>query len=60
MLKRNGAKDQELTIGNEELIVNRVPISKRKIRGAVASFRRKTDIDELSKSWRKLRNTRKV
>ncbi|MFO6494928.1 MULTISPECIES: ATP-binding protein [Bacillus] len=47
---KKAQKDQELTIGNEELIVNRVPIfEKESIRGAVASFRRKTDIDELSK-----------
>nr|MDH3155011.1 sensor histidine kinase [Bacillus licheniformis] len=47
---KTAQKDQELTIGNEELIVNRVPIfENEKIRGAVASFRRKTDIDELSK-----------
>ena len=47
---KTAQKDQELTIGNEELIVNRVPIfENEKIRGAVARFRRKTDIDELSK-----------
>ncbi|MED2978447.1 sensor histidine kinase [Bacillus swezeyi] len=47
---KTAQKDQELTIGNEELIVNRVPIFENEIiRGAVASFRKKTDIDELSK-----------
>jgi two-component system, CitB family, sensor kinase len=42
--------DEELKIGNNELIVNRVPIfNGDDIIGVVSSFRKKTEIDQLTK-----------
>ncbi|WP_338025422.1 ATP-binding protein [Caldalkalibacillus thermarum] len=42
--------DDEFIIGQEEVIVNRVPIFHgNKIVGAVSSFRKKTEIDQLTK-----------
>ncbi|WP_347548641.1 sensor histidine kinase [Pseudalkalibacillus hwajinpoensis] len=42
--------DQELIIGTNDVIVNRIPIIQQgKITGAVSSFRRKTEIEELSR-----------
>jgi len=40
--------DQEMLLGDEAVITNRVPmVIKNKVVGAVASFRRKTEIDQL-------------
>lgn len=42
--------DQEITIGHNHVIVNRIPIiQKEEITGAVSSFRRKTEIEALSR-----------
>lgn len=43
--------DRQMNVNGQEIIVNRVPVlsGSNKIRGAVASFRRKSEIDQLTK-----------
>lgn len=48
--------DRELVIGDEVLIANRIPIiSEGQVRGAVASFRKKDELDRLTKQLSHIR-----
>ncbi|WP_371017667.1 ATP-binding protein [Pseudalkalibacillus sp. JSM 102089] len=61
LLSGESEYDQEIIIGHNHVIVNRIPIiQKGEITGAVSSFRRKTEIEALSRELSQVQSYAKV